>query len=106
MTSIRIGCSRSDARFLSASPSASLRTPANTRNPSESKRSAHTAPIPVDAPVITMLFPFPDSLDWAADVGATAVIEPGGAKKDAEVIARAEELDLAMIFTGTRHFNH
>ncbi|MCD6378708.1 MAG: bifunctional phosphoribosylaminoimidazolecarboxamide formyltransferase/IMP cyclohydrolase [Planctomycetes bacterium] len=51
-------------------------------------------------------FPFPDSLDWAVDVGATAVIQPGGAKKDDEVIARADELDLAMIFTGTRHFNH
>ncbi|MCD4824144.1 MAG: bifunctional phosphoribosylaminoimidazolecarboxamide formyltransferase/IMP cyclohydrolase [Phycisphaerae bacterium] len=51
-------------------------------------------------------FPFPDSLDWARDAGATAVIEPGGAKKDEEVIARADELNLAMIFTGTRHFNH
>jgi len=51
-------------------------------------------------------FPFPDSLDWAVEAGATAVIEPGGAKKDAEVIARADELGLAMIFTGTRHFNH
>ena len=51
-------------------------------------------------------FPFPDSLDWAVDAGATAVIEPGGAKKDADVIARADELNLAMIFTGTRHFNH
>ncbi len=51
-------------------------------------------------------FPFPDSLDWAAEVGATAVIEPGGAKKDADVIARADELGLTMIFTGARHFNH
>ena len=51
-------------------------------------------------------FPFPDSLDWAIEAGATAVIEPGGAKKDADVIARADELDLAMVFTGTRHFNH
>ncbi len=51
-------------------------------------------------------FPFADSLDWAAEVGATAVIEPGGAKRDDEVIARADELDLAMIFTGARHFNH
>ncbi len=51
-------------------------------------------------------FPFPDSLDWAADAGATAVIEPGGGKKDADVIARADELGLAMVFTGTRHFNH
>jgi len=51
-------------------------------------------------------FPFSDSLDWAVEAGATAVIEPGGAKKDADVIARADELDLAMVFTGTRHFNH
>jgi phosphoribosylaminoimidazolecarboxamide formyltransferase/IMP cyclohydrolase len=51
-------------------------------------------------------FPFPDSLEWAAEVGAAAVIEPGGGKKDADVIARADELGLAMIFTGTRHFNH
>jgi phosphoribosylaminoimidazolecarboxamide formyltransferase / IMP cyclohydrolase len=51
-------------------------------------------------------FPFPDSLDWAAEVGATAVIEPGGSKKDADVIARADELGLAMVFTGARHFNH
>jgi phosphoribosylaminoimidazolecarboxamide formyltransferase / IMP cyclohydrolase len=51
-------------------------------------------------------FPFPDSLDWAAEAGASAVIEPGGGKKDADVIARADELKLAMVFTGTRHFNH
>ena len=51
-------------------------------------------------------FPFPDSLDWAVEAGATAVIEPGGSKKDPDVIARADELSLAMIFTSTRHFNH
>ena len=51
-------------------------------------------------------FPFPDSLDWAAQAGATAVIEPGGGKHDADVIAKADELGLAMVFTGTRHFNH
>ncbi len=51
-------------------------------------------------------FPFPDSLDWAVESGASAVIEPGGGKKDADVIARADELGLAMIFTGARHFNH
>jgi phosphoribosylaminoimidazolecarboxamide formyltransferase/IMP cyclohydrolase len=51
-------------------------------------------------------FPFPDSLDWAVESGAAAVIEPGGGKKDADVIARANELGLAMIFTGARHFNH
>jgi len=51
-------------------------------------------------------FPFPDSLDWAVEAGASAVIEPGGSKKDQDVIDRADELGLAMIFTGTRHFNH
>jgi len=51
-------------------------------------------------------FPFPDSLDWAVEIGATAVIEPGGGKKDADVISRADDLGLAMIFTKTRHFNH
>jgi len=51
-------------------------------------------------------FPFPDGLDVAADAGAAAVIQPGGAKKDADVIARADDLGLTMIFTGTRHFNH
>ena len=51
-------------------------------------------------------FPFPDSLDWAVESGAAAVIEPGGGKKDADVIARADDLGLAMIFTGARHFNH
>ncbi len=51
-------------------------------------------------------FPFRDSLDWAVEAGATAVVEPGGSKRDSDVIARADELKLAMIFTGTRHFNH
>ena len=51
-------------------------------------------------------FPFPDSLDWAVEAGSTAVIEPGGSKKDQDVIARADKLDLAMIFTGARHFYH
>ena len=51
-------------------------------------------------------FPFADSLDWAKQAGATAVIQPGGANKDADVIAYANELDLAMVLTGTRHFNH
>ena len=50
--------------------------------------------------------PFADSLEWASEIGAVAVIQPGGAKKDEDVMARADELDLAMIFTGVRHFNH
>ncbi|MGI9172476.1 MAG: bifunctional phosphoribosylaminoimidazolecarboxamide formyltransferase/IMP cyclohydrolase [Chthoniobacterales bacterium] len=51
-------------------------------------------------------FPFPDGLIAAADAGATAAIQPGGSVRDAEVIAAADERDMAMIFTGVRHFRH
>ena len=52
------------------------------------------------------LFPFPDGLIAAADAGATAVIQPGGSVRDAEVIAAADERNVAMVFTGIRHFRH
>ncbi len=51
-------------------------------------------------------FPFPDGLLAAADAGATCSIQPGGSVRDAEVIAAADERDMAMIFTGVRHFRH
>jgi phosphoribosylaminoimidazolecarboxamide formyltransferase/IMP cyclohydrolase len=51
-------------------------------------------------------FPFPDGLEVLADAGATAVIQPGGAMRDEEVIAAADARGLAMIFTGLRHFRH
>ena len=51
-------------------------------------------------------FPFADGLLVAAAAGATAVIQPGGSKRDAEVIAAADEQGLAMVFTGLRHFRH
>ncbi|HOX56975.1 MAG TPA: bifunctional phosphoribosylaminoimidazolecarboxamide formyltransferase/IMP cyclohydrolase [Candidatus Paceibacterota bacterium] len=51
-------------------------------------------------------FPFPDGLIAAAEAGATAVIQPGGSVRDAEVIAAANERNLAMAFTGIRHFRH
>ena len=51
-------------------------------------------------------FPFPDGLETVAEAGATAVIQPGGSVRDAEVIAAADRLDLAMVFTGIRHFRH
>jgi phosphoribosylaminoimidazolecarboxamide formyltransferase / IMP cyclohydrolase len=51
-------------------------------------------------------FPFPDGLQAIAEAGATAVIQPGGAMRDAEVIAAADEAGLAMVFTGMRHFRH
>ncbi len=51
-------------------------------------------------------FPFPDGLVAAAEAGATAAIQPGGSKRDDEVIAAADEHDMAMVFTGRRHFRH
>ncbi|MBK7687058.1 MAG: bifunctional phosphoribosylaminoimidazolecarboxamide formyltransferase/IMP cyclohydrolase [Rhodocyclaceae bacterium] len=51
-------------------------------------------------------FPFRDGLDVLAKAGATAVIQPGGSVRDAEVIAAADEQDIAMVFTGFRHFRH
>jgi phosphoribosylaminoimidazolecarboxamide formyltransferase/IMP cyclohydrolase len=51
-------------------------------------------------------FPFPDGLEEAAKAGATAVIQPGGSVNDANVIAAADRLGVAMIFTGMRHFLH
>ena len=51
-------------------------------------------------------FPFRDGVDVAADYGIRAVIQPGGSKRDAEVIAAADEHGMAMVFTGTRHFRH
>jgi phosphoribosylaminoimidazolecarboxamide formyltransferase/IMP cyclohydrolase len=51
-------------------------------------------------------FPFADGLIAAAEAGATAIIQPGGSIRDAEVIAAADERGLAMMFTGMRHFRH
>ncbi|RLA23143.1 MAG: bifunctional phosphoribosylaminoimidazolecarboxamide formyltransferase/inosine monophosphate cyclohydrolase [Gammaproteobacteria bacterium] len=51
-------------------------------------------------------FPFRDGLDAAAEAGITAVIQPGGSMRDAEVIAAADEHNIAMVFTGMRHFRH
>jgi phosphoribosylaminoimidazolecarboxamide formyltransferase / IMP cyclohydrolase len=51
-------------------------------------------------------FPFPDGLEAVAAAGATAVIQPGGSVKDQDVIAAADRLGIAMVFTGVRHFRH
>lgn len=51
-------------------------------------------------------FPFPDSIETAAEAGIAAVIQPGGSKKDDAVIEAANRLGIAMVFTGTRHFQH
>jgi phosphoribosylaminoimidazolecarboxamide formyltransferase/IMP cyclohydrolase len=52
------------------------------------------------------LFPFPDGPAIAAEAGATAIAQPGGAMRDSEVIAAADARGLAMVFTGVRHFRH
>jgi phosphoribosylaminoimidazolecarboxamide formyltransferase/IMP cyclohydrolase len=51
-------------------------------------------------------FPFRDGLDALAEAGAAAVIQPGGSVRDEEVVAAANERDVAMVFTGVRHFRH
>jgi len=51
-------------------------------------------------------FPFPDGVEEAAKAGAVAVIQPGGSVRDNDVIAAADRLGMAMVFTGMRHFLH
>ncbi|MGH8192281.1 MAG: bifunctional phosphoribosylaminoimidazolecarboxamide formyltransferase/IMP cyclohydrolase, partial [Rhodanobacteraceae bacterium] len=51
-------------------------------------------------------FPFRDNIDLAASVGVRALIQPGGSRRDPEVIDAADEHGMAMVFTGTRHFRH
>ncbi len=51
-------------------------------------------------------FPFRDSIDAAAEAGVTAIVQPGGSMRDSEVIEAANQHDIAMVFTGVRHFRH
>lgn len=51
-------------------------------------------------------FPFPDGLETVVEAGATAIIQPGGSVKDTDVVAAADRLGVAMVFTGIRHFRH
>ena len=64
------------------------------------------SPVQGTAMASDAFFPFRDGIDAAAEAGATAVIQPGGSIRDDEVIAAADEHDMAMIFTGVRHFKH
>lgn len=66
------------------------------------------AQVPLAGSVVASdaFFPFPDGVEEAAKAGATAVIQPGGSVRDEEVIAAANRLGLAMVFTGVRHFRH
>jgi phosphoribosylaminoimidazolecarboxamide formyltransferase/IMP cyclohydrolase len=71
-------------------------------------QKAQHADLSLDGSVIASdaLFPFPDAVEVAAAAGATAVIQPGGALRDGEVIDAANRLGLAMVFTKRRHFKH
>jgi phosphoribosylaminoimidazolecarboxamide formyltransferase/IMP cyclohydrolase len=72
------------------------------------KLAAMKAQLPVKGCVMASdaFFPFRDGLDAAAQVGITAVIQPGGSIRDAEVVKAADEHGMAMILTGMRHFRH
>ena len=72
------------------------------------KIAAMKAVLPLAGTVVgsDAFFPFPDGLEAAASHGATAVIQPGGSVRDADVIEAADRLGLAMVFTGVRHFRH
>jgi phosphoribosylaminoimidazolecarboxamide formyltransferase / IMP cyclohydrolase len=72
------------------------------------KIGAMKAQLPLQGSVAASdaFFPFPDGVEEIARAGATAIIQPGGSQRDPEVIAAADRLSLAMIFTGIRHFRH
>jgi phosphoribosylaminoimidazolecarboxamide formyltransferase / IMP cyclohydrolase len=63
-------------------------------------------PLPGTVAASDAFFPFPDGVEAIANAGATAIIQPGGSVRDAEVIAAADRLGVAMAFTGIRHFRH
>jgi phosphoribosylaminoimidazolecarboxamide formyltransferase/IMP cyclohydrolase len=64
------------------------------------------APLAGSAVASDAFLPFPDTLEVAADAGATALVQPGGSIRDKEVIAAADRIQMAMIFTGVRYFRH
>ena len=79
------------------------------RRKSEDMAQALGLPAPLSegaAVASDAFFPFADGIEALAEAGARAVIQPGGSMRDAEVIAAADRLGLAMVFTGQRHFRH
>jgi phosphoribosylaminoimidazolecarboxamide formyltransferase/IMP cyclohydrolase len=71
-------------------------------------RKAEEAGLPLSGAVLASdaFFPFSDNVEMAAEAGITAIIQPGGSMRDAEVIAAADARGIAMLFTGMRHFRH
>lgn len=79
------------------------------RRKSEDMAEALSLPLPLTIGAVVAsdaFFPFADGIEALAEAGAKAVIQPGGSMRDAEVIAAADRLGLAMVFTGQRHFRH
>jgi len=70
------------------------------------KENGHADKLAGSAAASDAFFPFRDGPDILADAGVTAIIQPGGSKRDADTIAACDERGIAMIFTGTRHFRH
>jgi len=70
------------------------------------KENGHAEKLPGSAAASDAFFPFRDGPDLLIEAGVTAIIQPGGSKRDAETIAACDEKNVAMIFTGTRHFRH
>jgi len=72
------------------------------------KFGAMKAVLPLAGSVVASdaFFPFADGVEEAAGHGITALIQPGGSVRDEDVIAAADRLGLAMVFTGVRHFRH
>jgi phosphoribosylaminoimidazolecarboxamide formyltransferase/IMP cyclohydrolase len=64
--------------------------------------------LPLDNAVMASdaFFPFRDNVDAAAEYGIRAIVQPGGSRRDAEVIEAADEHGIAMVFSGHRHFRH
>jgi len=70
------------------------------------KENGHNDKLPGSVAASDAFFPFPDGPNLLMDAGVTAIIQPGGSKRDEEVIAACDARNVAMIFTGTRHFRH
>jgi phosphoribosylaminoimidazolecarboxamide formyltransferase/IMP cyclohydrolase len=78
------------------------------RKAAETGRNAGLQEAPTIGSVVASdaFFPFADGVEAAIAAGATAILQPGGSRRDAEVIAAADKAGIAMVFTGTRHFRH
>ena len=95
-------CGGRDARASAAAP-----PPASTPSTRRARRRrASGIDLAGSALASDAFFPFPDGLEAAAAAGATAFVQPGGSMRDDEVIAAADRLGVAMVFTGIRHFRH